>query len=507
MAESWEGRAEDPRSSAAVVVTRGRGEGLEVLLGERSASLAFFGGYWAFPGGTLEDSDRGGPEEIELGRAALRELFEETGLVPREVAARCSPGELVILRARLQGRDGDGGRGAALERWRGLVAAGAGCLAPVGRLTTPAFAPRRYRTLFLHLELGIRDGAEAGACGRELVDLMWVRPAQAVARWRRGELAVAPPVLFLLEELADGDPEGFRARAGAALAAVERGRLHSSRFSPGVFTAPLRTPTLPPATTTSCYLVGEERVYVVDPATHEEAERARLFALLDGWRDAGRRIEGVLVTHHHHDHVGSVAATAERYGAPVLAHPLTLARLPETPRRARALLGGERLDLGRAPDGTPGWGLRVLFTPGHDRGHLAFLEERYGAALVGDLVSTVSTIVIDPPEGHLATYLASLRRLAREPLGTLHPAHGPPRRGGRALVEEYLAHRARREQALVAALSAGARSAEELLAEVYADTDPGLHGLAARSLLANLEKLEEEGRARRAGAGRWALRP
>ena len=468
-----------------------------MLLGERAPGLLFFGGYWAFPGGAVEETDRGaGDEDDALARAAVRELFEETGLLVVEGGTD----EHASLRRGLLSSE-PSARNEASARWRTLVVSGCARPTPIGRLTTPAFAPRRHRTLFLHLEAPRDDALEP--CGSELVALRWMRPTDAVAQWRRGELALAPPVLFLLELLERGDLDRFHSDAGAAMAAVEAGRLHSSRFSPGVFTAPLRTPTLPPATTTSCYLVGEQRVFVVDPATYEDSERARLFDVLDEWRASGREIAGVLVTHHHHDHVGSVAAVERRYSVPVFAHRLTLERLPEAPRDARVLEDGDVLELGRAPDGTPDGHLRALHTPGHDRGHVAVVDERYGAAIVGDMLSTVSTIVIDPPEGHLATYLKSLQRLEREALSTLYPSHGPPRRNGRELVRAYLEHRASREHALHDALTLAPSTPRELVPVVYADTDPALHGLAERSLVANLEKLAEEGRARTRADGRW----
>ena len=78
------------RHSAAVLMTRSTGEQLEVFLVERSPKLRFFGGYWAFPGGVVDDvdqldnEDRNAPAALE--RAALRELFEETGLLVGELA-------------------------------------------------------------------------------------------------------------------------------------------------------------------------------------------------------------------------------------------------------------------------------------------------------------------------------------------------------------------------------------------------------------------------------------
>jgi ribonuclease/clavin/mitogillin len=76
------------------------------------------------------------------------------------------------------------------------------------------------------------------------------------------------------------------------------------RFSPGVVLAPLRTPTLPPAVTTNCYIVGHERLWVVDPGSPYPDEQQRLLDLLGELQQAGKKVEGILVTHHHPDHVG-----------------------------------------------------------------------------------------------------------------------------------------------------------------------------------------------------------
>ena len=121
----------------------------------------------------------------------------------------------------------------------------------------------------------------------------------------------------------------------------------------------------------------------------------------------------------------------------------------------QALEHGDVLELGRAPDGRPGWRLHVRHTPGHAPGHLVFIEDRYRAAIVGDMVSTLSTIVIDPPEGHMATYLDSLRALLAEDIGTLYPAHGLAQLDGPALLRRYISHREERESKLVRAIDAG----------------------------------------------------
>ncbi len=522
------------RRSAAVFVSRG--EGAQVLLVERSPELAFFGGFHAAPGGVLDANDArpidppsaeasGGDAagELALRRCALRELFEETGMAPSRLYLG-APEERAALRRALLAEERTPGDGhAAWNRRLDESSFVLDELAFLCRLTTPPFAARRYQTDFFRLQLPPEQSFEL--CPGELVGGAFVEPEEALQRWRTGALRIVPPVLSMLEMWAaalqsGAFPEFLHGAARAAAERMESGLPRLSRNSPGVGFLPLATPTLPPATTTNCYFVGGERVYVVDPATYDESERERLFHVLTETLGSGVDLAGVLVTHHHADHVGSVAAVAERFGLEVLAHELTLARLPEAPARSRALRDGDRLPLGLAPDGAPDWELEVLHTPGHDRGHLAFRESRYGALIAGDLVSTLSTIVIDPPEGHLATYLATLARVAAADVGMVYPAHGPPHPDGKRLLETYLRHRSRREAKLVAALGRGsapapgasaaaARSAPvlalgELLEAVYDDVDRRMHGVARRSLLAGLEKLVEEGRALEADGG-WVL--
>ena len=249
--------------------------------------------------------------------------------------------------------------------------------------------------------------------------------------------------------------------------------------APGIRVLALRTPTLPPATHTNLYLVGPERgpVAVVDPGSPYEDQQVILDAYL---RELP--IEGVLLTHHHGDHVGGAAALAARWGVPIAAHAATARRLEGLVPVTRLLEDGEVVH-----------GATAVHTPGHADGHLCF--EVGGATIAGDMVAGLGTILIEPSEGDMAQYLASLERLLARPAAALLPAHGPVIPDGPQKLREYLAHRRMREGRVLAALSGAPRPLRELVAIAYSDTPPVLWPVAERSLLAHLVKLAREGKA------------
>ncbi|MCK5943718.1 MAG: MBL fold metallo-hydrolase [Planctomycetes bacterium] len=498
------------RTAAALMITRGEGRDRQVYLAERAPELRFFGGYWAMPGGTIADEDllpRSGDEPLDEDAAlqvcAHRELFEELGLLHHRLPMeRRDPDHLREQRKRLLAHERDDRDPKPPSPWPEIVAGTSTPLAmrALCRIETPAFAPVRYDTVFFHVPLRECTAGTAGVhpdvWEGELTQGRFWLPQQALASWRNGDLLLVPPVVILLEHLAAAaDFEHFARSIAATANRYREGDLHKVRFSPGVVLAPLRTPTLPPATTTNCYIVGHERLWIVDPGSPDPNEQQRLLDLLDRLTADGQQLAGVLLTHHHPDHVGGVHALCKSRNLVACGHPRTLERIAPGIPRGDALEDGARIPLGRSPDGKHGWHLEAIHTPGHDQGHLCFRESRYGAMLVGDMMSTISTIIIDPPEGHLATYLQSLEKIERYAMTTLYPAHGPALRDGRRLVQKYLRHRRQREATLVKVLGEQPGDLDELLPKVYWDADPRLYPFAARSLQAGLEKLAEEGRA------------
>jgi glyoxylase-like metal-dependent hydrolase (beta-lactamase superfamily II) len=136
----------------------------------------------------------------------------------------------------------------------------------------------------------------------------------------------------------------------------------------------------------------------------------------------------------------------------------------------------------------------VVATPGHTADHLAFRLES-GAVLVGDHVLGRGTSVVTHPEGDVAAYLESLRRVHDLGPSALYCGHGPELTvDPTAVLDFYRAHRAYREQQLLAALAVGPRSVDQLVAEVYAAVPELLWPAAAQSTRATLAKLVTEGR-------------
>jgi glyoxylase-like metal-dependent hydrolase (beta-lactamase superfamily II) len=101
--------------------------------------------------------------------------------------------------------------------------------------------------------------------------------------------------------------------------------------------------------------------------------------------------------------------------------------------------------------------------------------------------------LIDPPEGNMRDYFATLERLRALPhLTVLFGAHGPAIGSPRARIEEYIAHRLEREANILAAIREGASSPVEIVARVYTDVHPKAHAMAERAVIAHLEKLEAD---------------
>lgn len=464
---------------------------------KRAKTLAFMANYHAFPGGQRDAADaevpilnEAGHEEVVMRVAAIREIFEETGVLLARGAERLSAARIHEMREdlhadRVSFRDLLEAEGLMLD---------AGMLVEAPRWVTPPTMPRRYDTRFFAAWLP--EGQETQIIPGELEEGEWLRPQEALRKWIDGECLIVTPIFYALQGLVEGAHD-FPARLHRTTQA-ERDLLEKRvEIRYGIYLCALRTPTIPPATHTNCYLVGGDELVVIDPGSPYPEEQARLDEIIDYFLAEGRRIREIIITHLHPDHIGGVAHLARKYGVPVAAHRVTAEALEGEIPVDRFIEDGEVIELAQAASGLT-WRLRAMWTPGHARGHLSFYEERTGTLLTGDCVVGFGTVVIAPPEGNMNDYLASLRRYLELPrLTALMPGHGPVLANARERIEEYIAHRYQREAMILQAMHDGAKTIPEIVKTVYVDVPEAMHQLAELSVRAHLEKLEGEGRVRR----------
>lgn len=279
------------------------------------------------------------------------------------------------------------------------------------------------------------------------------------------------PLMFELE---------FEARHGEAVAvANDVCRITAANSGPFTFHG------------TNSYLIGSETLALIDPGPDEDAHLAALLNAI-----GTRKLNHIFVTHTHRDHSPLTTKLVAATGAKTYAFGPHIA--------ARELGTGETnyLDSSADYDFMPdilvkhgdiiagdGWSIEGVFTPGHTANHMAFSLRGTGILFSGDHVMAWATSIVAPPDGSMDAYMKSLDVLIKRDDSLYFPGHGGPVRNPDQYVRALRSHRLLRESAILSRLRKGDRTIADIVKVIYRRTDPRLHGAAALSVFAHLERL------------------
>jgi glyoxylase-like metal-dependent hydrolase (beta-lactamase superfamily II) len=294
-----------------------------------------------------------------------------------------------------------------------------------------------------------------------------------------------------------------------------------------------------PLRTVNMYaLVGEEGWALVDAGMGMPDSRAALTAGLQRAGLSIRKLQAIVLTHHHPDHVGLSGELQEQSGAKVYMHSIDEAAiqviwsgtmperfgrvshffirhgLPHTelwfskvdPKAMRDIIrvppsdvitpveDGEYLDL-------LGERYRVIWTPGHSDGHICLLGERDGVFLAGDhvlprITPNIGLYSEKDRENPLGDYLASLAKVAQLPARVVLPGHGEPFNDLAGRTVEIARHHDEREMQLLALLEDRPQHACELAEQLFENRlkHDEARRMGVAEVIAHLEHMRFAGR-------------
>jgi glyoxylase-like metal-dependent hydrolase (beta-lactamase superfamily II) len=350
--------------------------------------------------------------------------------------------------------------------------------------TTPPLAPVRYTNRFYHIHLGEYAPEPEHPPGRsEFTEFKWWDPEDILEQWRQGTARMAPPQVTFMRDIVDRCREGRGIlEILSDLAGKPPMGAHKIEFAPGVECLPIPTATLPPATHTNCFIIGQgDELLLVDPAIQDGEGQAIIVERLNELESNSKRIKSILYTHRHTDHIGDRARIKEIVDVEVLGTSETLAAIGG----GTVIREGDIIDLG---DNLP-W--TVIETPGHCPGMVSLISK--SGLLSADNVTMVGTILVPSADGDMHQYMNGLERLHALNPNLLFPSHGPVCAAPMRVLSRTLKHRKERHSKVLNAVNMGLNRLADIAMSAYKNVPDAPESLVLDQTLSHLRGLVKEG--------------
>ena len=288
-----------------------------------------------------------------------------------------------------------------------------------------------------------------------------------------------------------------------------------------VVRVPIPTATLPPESDTNTYIIFDPRVSVreavlVDAGSNNPQHIRSLLNLL---QQLGiRRVNALVATHYHADHVSGLPALQESLQAPIFLHEADRhAALRVLAREKDAVHPHPDFSHGKAPASAERSEVRNLtilplpdvlnvgnillkmhHAPGHTHGHIHVEIADDAVVLVGDHLSGMGTVWVGPPDGHMVTYYKALTSLIEGSWEVAGPGHGFPLIPAAYAAKTLLDRRHAREEQILTLLQKKPRDRFWLTRAIYPVSVLDQAGwVAERTVQAHLQYLLDGGLVRR----------
>lgn len=437
--------------AVSIVITCGN----EMFAIQRQYYLNAFPGYWAFPGGKVEKEDAAFCSAHELCQkldqrlfgAVVREGLEELGIDLHEEIKKGNVRSVDYL----------------------------------GLAITPDFNPYRFATYFFKIDFTkkldfVIDQNEARVAE-------WMSAATLLQKYNQGQILAVPPVIKVIETLGKKPDTTFIQDLNfdydhkTSVPYIENLK--------GMRQIMPSSHTLPPATRTNAFLIGDDVRIIVDPSPRDDEEYGKFLNTLNIWG-----AHKILLTHHHPDHYERSDKLAKEMNFPILLSRDTYQRIK---KKQPNFFDGITVELVGEGDVVTKWlgnDVIVMEIPGHDEGQIALYSRDNSWFLAGDLFQGIGTVVIGGEEGDMKKYFCTLERIIKMSPKVVFPSHGIGL-GGTSILEKTLEHRKQRE-AQILNLHLEGHSPEQMLEKIYAEVDKKLWPYALENIHKHLTKLKAD---------------